>query len=200
MIEPDLKNFIEAATPGLPIQHSLDEFIKREFIKKDISRRISSLNILMPLHDRFLNTKNPAYQELLQNGYIHRVPTVDALLDKDGKYDVRAHHLMAGSPEAISKIKDFFGTHTLEAVATRNFAMNTANTSKKYGGIDLTPANMNLLVRNAGRGIKFHVSSAMLQQLQNVPGFTPVIINIQPLNSLQQFLGVSETKELSVNG
>jgi hypothetical protein len=36
--------------------------------------------------------------------------------------------------------------------------------------------------------IKFHLDPAMLRQLQNAPGFVPVIINIQPLNDLKSFL------------
>ncbi len=59
------------------------------------------------------------------------------------------------------------------------------------GGIDLTPANMNLQTRNSNGEIKFHMDPAMLQQLQNAPGFVPVIINIQPLKSLPEFLGLN---------
>jgi len=33
----------------------------------------------------------------------------------------------------------------------------------------------------------------MLVQLQNAPGLVPVIINIQPLKDLQQFLGINST-------
>jgi len=73
----------------------------------------------------------------------------------------------------------------------------------KNGGIDLTPANMNLEVKkeiasslkNAPRndtGIKFHLDPAQLQQLQNSTGFVPVIINVQPLKSLTEFLGLNE--------
>jgi len=32
----------------------------------------------------------------------------------------------------------------------------------------------------------------MLRQLQNAPGFVPVIINIQPLKSLSRFLGLNQ--------
>jgi len=64
-------------------------------------------------------------------------------------------------------------------------------TKSEKGGIDLTPANMNLQTRNNGGEIKFHIDPAMLEQLQNAPGFVPVIINVQPLNSLQEFLGLN---------
>ena len=65
---------------------------------------------------------------------------------------------------------------------------------ERKGGIDLTPANLNLEVKkginSAFEGIRLHLDPAMLQQLQNAPGFVPVIINIRPLNDLKAFLGV----------
>jgi len=42
------------------------------------------------------------------------------------------------------------------------------------------------------KGIQFNIDPAMLRQLQNAPGFVPVIINIQPLKSLPEFLEISE--------
>jgi hypothetical protein len=60
------------------------------------------------------------------------------------------------------------------------------------GGIDLTPVNMHLQTQNNGINIKFQLDPAMLQQLQNAPGFVPVIINIQPLKSVSDFLGLSQ--------
>jgi len=63
----------------------------------------------------------------------------------------------------------------------------------------LTPANMNLqtkidssVLSQNNTGIKFHLDPGMLDQLQNASGFTPVIINIQPLNNIRQFLGLKE--------
>jgi len=78
----------------------------------------------------------------------------------------------------------------------------------RTGGIDLTPARMDLQVKkeiaslprndtnytpnegigNIDMGIKFHLDPAMLQQLQDAPGFVPVIVKIQPLNDLKSFL------------
>jgi len=63
--------------------------------------------------------------------------------------------------------------------------------SADNGGIDLTPVNMRLQTQNVGGGIKFRMDPAMLQQLQNAPGFVPVIINIQPLGDLRLFLGLN---------
>jgi len=70
-------------------------------------------------------------------------------------------------------------------------AQDLAQSSK--GGIDFNPAKLNLQIQNSGNGIKFHIDPAMLAQLQNAPGFTPVIINMQPLKNLQEFLGIGPT-------
>ena len=60
------------------------------------------------------------------------------------------------------------------------------------GGIDLRPARMDLQTRmdSSPGEIKFHLDSAMLAQLQNAPGFVPVIVDVQPLKSLSDFLEI----------
>jgi hypothetical protein len=50
---------------------------------------------------------------------------------------------------------------------------------------------MNLQTQNTGEGIKFHLDPAMLKQLQNAQGFVPMIISIQPMINLREFLVVS---------
>jgi hypothetical protein len=69
----------------------------------------------------------------------------------------------------------------------------------REGGIDLTPANMNLLTKNGGEAIRFHLNPLQLQQLQNAPGFAPVIINIQPMTNLRMFLGLNAQEESPVS-
>jgi len=70
---------------------------------------------------------------------------------------------------------------------------------KNTGGVDFNPDKMNLQVKVDSRfrgndnGIKFLIDPDMLQQLQDAPGFVPVIINIQPLKNLHQFLGINAT-------
>jgi hypothetical protein len=96
-------------------------------------------------------------------------------------------------------------------------AMNASTQGVKdqtiKGGIDLTPANMNLQtkvmdsrfrgndstegVNDTADGIKFYLDPAMLAQLQNAPGFVPVIINVQPLKSLTEFLEIASSMESS---
>ena len=62
-----------------------------------------------------------------------------------------------------------------------------AQMSDRRGGIDLT-SDKALSVQNNGQGIKFHIDSAQRAQLQDASGFVPVIINIQPMTDLRQFL------------
>jgi len=96
------------------------------------------------------------------------------------------------------------------AMAGRKVPSNPAMAMPSKGGIDLTPANMNVQVKTGsptetfgddkrsnwndsrsngiGKGIQFHIDPAMLAQLQNAPGFVPVIIRVRPLKSLTEFL------------
>ena len=84
-----------------------------------------------------------------------------------------------------------------KASPKNNQAMNAAvlndTAMVKPGGIDFKADKMNSIftVQNTGSVIKFHIDPALLKQLQNAPGFVPVIINIQPMNNLRQFLGLN---------
>jgi len=58
------------------------------------------------------------------------------------------------------------------------------------GGIDLSSASKELQTQNSGIGIEFHIDPAMFRQLQDAPGFVPVITKIQTVN-LRNFLGLA---------
>ena len=73
--------------------------------------------------------------------------------------------------------------------AVQKLNYNPAQLAK--GGIDLSSEN-ELLVQNNGQSIKFHIDPAQLQELQNSLGFVPVIINIQPMNNVREFLGITD--------
>ena len=68
---------------------------------------------------------------------------------------------------------------------------DTAMNASPTGGIDLS-SDKALSVQSNGQGIKFHIDPAQLEQLQNAPGFVPVIINIQPMYNLREFLGLHD--------
>jgi hypothetical protein len=60
------------------------------------------------------------------------------------------------------------------------------------GGIDLNAVEKDLRVRAEGEAMKFNIAPALLQEYQAAPGFVPVILNIEPLESLPAFLGAGE--------
>ena len=70
------------------------------------------------------------------------------------------------------------------------------------GGIDLTRDNMVLQVQHTGQGIQFNFDPAMIEQLRNICGLQPAIIDIQPMSmSIPMFLGVKDnelTPQLSI--
>jgi guanylate kinase len=82
----------------------------------------------------------------------------------------------------------------------RDDAMITSNPAKLFeaepGGIDLTANKTSLEIKNSGESIKLHLDSAMLRELQNTPGFVPVIINIQPMTDLKEFLGLEYERHI----
>ncbi|MBI3315340.1 MAG: hypothetical protein HYZ86_05330 [Candidatus Omnitrophica bacterium] len=81
----------------------------------------------------------------------------------------------------------------VEEVLRRGFGGNpNAAMLENTGGIDLNVADDILKVQNQNGEIKFNVDPAMLEQFRNVPGFVPVIINVQPMNNLKVFLGISD--------
>ena len=92
-------------------------------------------------------------------------------------------------PYQKRKIASMINKYGVTIEPNSNDAMITPEDFKK-GGIDLTPANMNVQTKNGGETIKFHIDPVMLAQLQNTSGFVPVIINIQPLKDLSNFLGI----------
>ncbi|MBF0594833.1 MAG: tetratricopeptide repeat protein [Candidatus Omnitrophica bacterium] len=70
-----------------------------------------------------------------------------------------------------------------------NSADKAMNPNLMKGGVDLTLGRMNVETRGDGGAITLKLDAAMLEQLQNVAGFVPVIINVQPLGDLRMFLG-----------
>jgi glycosyltransferase involved in cell wall biosynthesis len=62
--------------------------------------------------------------------------------------------------------------------------------AKNTGGIDLQ--NVEPEIQSpSGKGMKFAIDPAMLKELENAPGFVPVIITIEPMNNVREFLGLA---------
>ncbi|MCC6758238.1 MAG: hypothetical protein IT395_01255 [Candidatus Omnitrophica bacterium] len=81
----------------------------------------------------------------------------------------------------------------LEKSAANMSASSAIEATK--GGVDFNADKLNLETQTTGGEIKFEMDPEQLRELQNVPGFTPVIINIQPMINVQMFLGLKEGAE-----
>ncbi len=68
------------------------------------------------------------------------------------------------------------------------------------GGIDLGPDKMNLELRQDDGEIQFNLDPGMVEQFRAVPGFVPVIFNIQPMTNLKMFLGLKEQGDQQMIG
>jgi hypothetical protein len=74
----------------------------------------------------------------------------------------------------------------------RGSAVDRAMTS--YGGIDLETGQMDLDIRGNAGTFEVEIPADKLEQLRNdVKGFVPLIINIQPVTDVPLFLGLSES-------
>ena len=107
------------------------------------------------------------------------------------KSAIRAELYKINDPELLKRLADDIylehkKSNEIFQMKARKISADAAMNAK--GGIDFSPNSTALEIRNGGGGMKFHLDPAMLKQLQNAPGFVPVIINIQPLASLSDFL------------
>ena len=108
-------------------------------------------------------------------------------------------------PRDVMEMKEVLGAEV--AVYQKHFPKSSKTPAmigkeNREGGIDFTANKTALEVQNAGESIKFHLNlfghnytnskqlGLLLKQLQNAPGFVPVIISIQPLTDLRRFLGI----------
>ncbi|MBF0521885.1 MAG: glycosyltransferase [Candidatus Omnitrophica bacterium] len=81
----------------------------------------------------------------------------------------------------------------LDKITGPDAAMSSSSENKSPGGIDLTGDKMNVQVQNEGEGIQFKFDPAMIEQLQNASGLTPVIIDIRPMTTtVPMFLGMAQ--------
>jgi len=114
--------------------------------------------------------------------------------------------LIYNTPEALEYMK--YPVFAKYLGIAKKAIIDSAMTIQENGGIDLTSANMNLQIKvidsrfrgndngkgGNDNGIIFRLDPAQLQQLQNAPGFVPVIINIQPMTNLRIFLGLTDNQ------
>ncbi|MBF0387805.1 MAG: hypothetical protein HQL20_08120 [Candidatus Omnitrophica bacterium] len=81
----------------------------------------------------------------------------------------------------------FYADLANRAEQSKDTAMGIAD---QKGGVDLTRDKLGLQVQSDWGHIQFNIDPAMIQQLQNLTGLTPVIIDIQPMAiTVPVFLG-----------
>ncbi|MFH0753732.1 MAG: hypothetical protein V2A70_04130 [Candidatus Omnitrophota bacterium] len=73
----------------------------------------------------------------------------------------------------------------------KNILQHEDNENINAGGIDLNPDRMGLTTQSNDQGIPFNIDAAQFKRMRAATGITPVIINIEPLGSLTQFLGTT---------
>ena len=106
----------------------------------------------------------------------------------EGSKDPRPRAVIDDAADAVKLILD--NPDAEEKILRKmDKAMNV-----EKGGIDFTANKTPLEIQNSGEGIKFKIDPVMLRQLQNTPGFVPVIINIQPMTDLRKFLGIASLR------
>ncbi len=74
-----------------------------------------------------------------------------------------------------------------EFLREREERLDHSPVKETRGGIDLDSANLNLQIKRDGNGVPLPLSQQNMEQLQNIEGFVPVIINIVPVSSLPIF-------------
>ncbi len=128
----------------------------------------------------------------------------------------KSRHSSAPSNLKFPELRKSKSSHLFEFERSKPFipALDQAIASAKsdLGGIDFNADKINLEVKMDSRqkhsgmtregddseGIKLNIDPAMLEQLRNATGFVPVIINIQPMTDLRQFLGLGNQLQESI--
>ncbi len=87
----------------------------------------------------------------------------------------------------------------LRRIAKQADQMDRAMKAETVGGIDLTVGNLNLQTQSSNGEISFKIDPAMLEQLQNASGFSPVIIQMQPLTDVKGFLGMKDREKETIS-
>ena len=113
-------------------------------------------------------------------------------LAENGRQDEWLTEAVSRQPQPASRYYRPQDTFPRKSKSLKAGSFDFALTAQK-GGIDLTPANMHLQVQNSGGTIKFNLNPEQIAQLQNAPGFEPVIIDIQPMTNLRLFLGLEKS-------
>lgn len=85
-------------------------------------------------------------------------------------------------PSVFAAMKNAAGAHSFDEVKEKS-------DNAQLGGIDLTAERMDMDITGRS-GIRFDQSPEMIERLKTLPGLSPVVVDIRPLNNLAGFLGL----------
>ena len=133
-----------------------------------------------------------AYEYVIENGQARKLEESEEQLAMQMRQAYGSDEISSLTSYEINNQRRYVSTGSGSFAYGQDQKQDQSMKVNGPGGIDLTPANMNLQTQNNGGEIKFHLDPAQLAQLQNAPGFVPVIINIRPMTNLRMFLGLKE--------
>ncbi len=109
--------------------------------------------------------------------------------DAVNRIEAKIREVQSNAEDSLQNQKPNGGGASDRLMLGEDAAPEMSDRPDQLGGIDFDPNKMNLKVNQNGE-IQFHLDPALLKQLQDAPGFVPVIINVQPLYDLLAFLGI----------
>ena len=132
-------------------------------------------------------------------GYLSEYPDVLAQFPEERRKAYEYYRQLLSTDSAMrSGLKIVMENSIGREIPPYLMGLDSAHPRADPGGIDLTAMDNMIKAPSAGQTIKFYLDPAQLAQLQNAPGFVPVIIDFYPLpagqagqKSLQTFLGIT---------
>ncbi|NTV29597.1 MAG: hypothetical protein HGA80_05910 [Candidatus Omnitrophica bacterium] len=145
-----------------------------------------------PYLELFMAYKGPGPDFTLRRDQLIRVARL--FVESGFSRETRLDELTTGL------VKEMSGTNTapttLGELAGLAVSDDHVDNAMVPGGIDLNAGKIDLKTQSAGGdGIEFRLDPALLKQVEEAPGMTPVIIGIQPIESLPMFLGLRDEKD-----
>jgi len=133
---------------------------------------------------------DPAYEERVYGASGYWIQVLNKIKEKESirtLYDFEAIEIEA----MVTILREYLDPPPARSLPSpdMNFGITKEDVDLK-GGIDLDPRKMDLQVRDNGEKIELNIDPAMLKQLQNAPGFVPIILNIRPMDDIRIFLGL----------
>ncbi|MBF0485880.1 MAG: hypothetical protein HQL16_05125 [Candidatus Omnitrophica bacterium] len=132
-------------------------------------------------------TISEAFIKLAQTGDADAKENLRRVFEPDGLFTA---HLNGGEPFDLT---DFNVLETPLSEDNNTLVIRGPDDAMAAdkGGIDFNSSRMTLETQGSAGAMAFNIDPAIMEELRSAPGFVPVVIGIQPLNSLSEFLSVN---------